>query len=208
MHIINLWGGPGAGKTTTASGLFSILRHKWKVNLELVTEFATDLCFEQARENLKDQVYLLGMQYHRLWRADKVGVEVVITDAPIGLNTIYGLMYKQRYMPEMDALLRRLDTEHSNTHILMHRDPTAAGGFKGGSKKKDSWFVTKFDDLLHTNGPEFDRTCQYTPESAAELARYLCIMFPKFCKDNQPGQMAQAELNAANLFEDINKGFA
>jgi hypothetical protein len=182
MHIINLWGGPGAGKTTTASGLFSILRHKWKVNLELITEFATDLCFEQARENLKDQLYLLGNQNHRLWRANKVGVQVVITDAPIGLNTIYGLMYKQPYLSEMNALLECLDQEHNNTHILMHRDPKAEGGFKGGSKKKDSWFVQRFDELLKSNGPEFDKHCHYTPESAAELARYLCIMNQGYCK--------------------------
>ena len=183
MHIINLWGGPGAGKTTTASGLFSILRHKWNCNLELITEFATDLCFEQARENLKDQIYLLGNQYHRLWRAKAVGVEVVITDAPIGLNKIYGEMYKQRYMPELGPLLDRLDSEHTNINILMHRDPKAIGGFKGGSKKKDSWFVDKFDSLLKSHGPEFNRQCHYSPQSANELAQYLCIMYPKFVKE-------------------------
>jgi len=75
MLVINLWGGPGAGKTTTAAGLFNALRHDWHLNLELVTEFATDLCFEQARENLKNQVYLLGNQYHRLWRLQQIGVE-------------------------------------------------------------------------------------------------------------------------------------
>ena len=183
MLVINLWGGPGAGKTTTASGLFSILRHKWNVNLELITEFATDLCFEQARENLKDQIYLLGNQYHRLWRANAVGVECVITDAPIGLNKIYGEMYKQRYMPELSPLLDRLDNEHENIHILMHRDPKAVGGFKGGSKRKDSWFVERFDKLLTTHGPEFDRQINYKETAASDLARMLCIMKPQFCKD-------------------------
>ncbi|MHC4238571.1 MAG: AAA family ATPase [Planctomycetota bacterium] len=182
MIVINLWGGPGAGKTTTASGLFSILRHKWSVNLELITEFATDLCFEQARENLKDQVYLLGNQYHRLWRAQRVGVEVVITDAPIGLNKIYGQLYKQKYMDEMGALCQALDAEHKNLHILMHRDPKAQGGFKGGSKRKDSWFVDRFDELLKTHGPQFDRQCHYTPVAAEELARYLCIIYPEHVK--------------------------
>jgi hypothetical protein len=180
--IINLWGGPGAGKTTTSSGLFSILRHKWSCNLELVSEFATDLCFEQARENLKDQVYLLGNQFHRIWRAEKVGVEVVITDAPIGLNKIYGQIYQQRYMPEMDALCDRLDAMHDNKHILMHRDPLAFGGFKGGSKKKDRWFVDRFDSLLKTHGPHFHRQCHYTPVAAEELARWLCIEYPNYVR--------------------------
>lgn len=182
MLVINLWGGPGAGKTTTASGLFSILRHKWSANLELITEFATDLCFEQARENLKDQVYLLGNQYHRLWRAEQVGVECVITDAPIGLNKIYGQLYKHRYMPEMAALCTRLDTEHTNLHVLMQRDPNAKGGFKGGSKRKDSWFIEKFDAMLSQHGPTFDRVCRYTPVAAEELAHWCCMLRPAWVK--------------------------
>ena len=183
MLVINFWGGPGAGKTTTAAGLFSILRHKGNCNLELVTEFATDLCFEQARENLKDQTYLLGNQFHRLWRAEKVGVDVVITDAPIGLNKIYGQLYKQTYMDEMDALVAKLNAQHEQIDILMHRDPQALGGFKGGSKRKDSWFVDKFDSLLKSHGPGFDRECRYTPVAAEELCHYLCIKYPKFVKE-------------------------
>lgn len=183
MLVINLWGGPGAGKTTTSSGLFYVLRHKWHVNLELVTEFATDLCFEQARENLKNQVYLLGNQFHRIWRLRQIGVEVVITDAPIGLNRIYGQIYKQRYMPEMDALVKRLETEDDNIHILMKRDPKAVGGFKGGSKKKDNHFVQRFDRLLKEHGPEFDYEVQYGVEDTVEgLATILSNRYPEFVK--------------------------
>jgi len=183
MLVINLWGGPGAGKTTTASGLFHALRHDWKVNLELVTEFATDLCFEQARENLKDQVYILGNQYHRLWRMEKVGVEVVITDSPIGLNTIYGQMYKQRYMKEMDALITELGQAHENVHVLMHRDPLATGGFKGGSKRKDSWFATRFDELIQSHGPYWDYQCLYHQKAHEEIMVYLNGKYPHFKKD-------------------------
>jgi hypothetical protein len=85
-------------------------------------------------------------------------------------------------MDEMGALCQALDAEHKNIHILMHRDPKAQGGFKGGSKRKDSWFVDRFDELLKTHGPQFDRQCHYTPVAAEELARYLCIIYPEHVK--------------------------
>lgn len=178
MLVINLWGGPGAGKTTTTSGLFHLLRHQSSWNVELITEFATDLCFEQARENLKDQMYLLGNQYHRLWRAQATGVECVITDAPIAMNKIYGRIYGQAYMTEMDRLCDALEREHSNVHVLVHRDLHAQGGYKGGSKKKDNRFITMFDKHMLEHGPLFDKKVQYSPTASAELAAWVRELYP------------------------------
>jgi hypothetical protein len=80
--------GPGTGKSTTAAGTFFELKTAG-VNCELVTEFAKDLVWEGRVNTLDNQVYLLGKQYHRLWRLqDKV--EVIITDSPIFLLTYYG----------------------------------------------------------------------------------------------------------------------
>jgi len=173
MLVINLWGGPGAGKTTTAAGLFNALRHKWHLNLELVTEFATDLCFEQARENLKNQIYLLGNQYHRLWRLQQIGVEAVITDAPIGLNDVYGVIYKQPYGEEMKALIAKLMDQFDHVNILMKRDPNAVGGFKGGSKKRDRWFVDRFDKLLSEHGPAMDTEIKYSIDAHYDILNWL-----------------------------------
>jgi adenylylsulfate kinase-like enzyme len=42
LHVINLFGGPGTGKSTLAAALFTDLKMKG-INAELVTEFAKDL---------------------------------------------------------------------------------------------------------------------------------------------------------------------
>ncbi len=43
--VVNLLGGPGSGKSTTAADVFA--RLKWQdINCELVTEFAKDLVWE------------------------------------------------------------------------------------------------------------------------------------------------------------------
>jgi hypothetical protein len=85
VRVINLWAGPGAGKSTTAAGLF----HLFKVNdhrVELVTEYAKDLVYEQR--TLDDQLMILAQQNRRLRRL--VGtVDWVITDSPIPLTLAY-----------------------------------------------------------------------------------------------------------------------
>lgn len=176
MLVINLWGGPGAGKTTTAAGLFYLLRHYWNTNTELVTEFATDLCFERARDNLKNQVYLLGNQHHRLWRLSQIGVQVAVTDAPIGLNDVYSNIYSQKYSPEMHDLIEKISEDFDMVNILMLRDPNAVGGYKGGSKKKDQWFVERFDKALQSDGPVMDFQVRYREEAPHEILERLKMM--------------------------------
>jgi hypothetical protein len=146
MLVINLWGGPGAGKSTIAAELFVCLRKHTNANVELVNEFATDLCFERAKENLKDQVYLLGNQWHRLWRFEQVGVDVAISDSPIGIGIPYIRKRKPAYFDQYVALVKSLYNEHLNTNIFVERDIYATGGFKGNSPaKNNSGFLRDLD---------------------------------------------------------------
>jgi hypothetical protein len=87
-------------------------------------------------------------------------------------------------MAEMDALCDRLDKEHKNVHVLLHRDPNAKGGFKGGSKRKDSWFVTRFDELLKSHGPKFDAELPYMQNSPIALLTWLNGLYPEYRKND------------------------
>lgn len=90
--IVNLFGGPSVGKSTTAAGVFSLLKLH-DVECELITEYAKDLVWEERHKTFKDQQYLFAKQHHRIWRvADKV--DVVITDCPLMLSPVYGERYK------------------------------------------------------------------------------------------------------------------
>ncbi len=88
MIVINLFSGPGAGKSTTAAGVFSLLKLHG-VNAELVTEYAKDLTWEKRLFTLDNQYYVWAKQYHRMWRL-RDDVDVIVTDSPLPLGLVYG----------------------------------------------------------------------------------------------------------------------
>jgi nicotinamide riboside kinase len=89
--VVNLFGGPGVGKSTTAAAVFSLLKLH-DVDCELVPEFAKDLVWEERFKTFENQYYIFGKQQHRLWRV-KGKVAVVVTDCPLMLSPIYGERY-------------------------------------------------------------------------------------------------------------------
>lgn len=96
LKVVNLFAGPGAGKSTLAAGLFNLMKSR-DHHVELVTEFAKDLTYEKNMAALENQFLVAAQQDHRVRRL--VGqVEWVITDSPIPM----GLCYMAR--PEFDFL--------------------------------------------------------------------------------------------------------
>ena len=116
--IINLYGGPGAGKSTTAAGVFCLLKlHNTEV--ELVTEFAKDLVWEERYKTFGNQYYIFGKQHHRMWRL-KDKVDIVITDSPLMLSALHG----RRNGTVSDAFVKNVVeavNNSNNFNVLLER---------------------------------------------------------------------------------------
>ena len=84
---LNLFGGPGIGKSTLANGVFTLLKMHG-VNCEITPEFAKDLTWENRMKTLANQRYIFGKQYHRQWRV-RDEVDVIISDSPLLLSLHY-----------------------------------------------------------------------------------------------------------------------
>lgn len=85
--FINLFGPPGAGKSTTRARAFSDLKLAG-VNVEEVPEVAKDLVWEKRDVTLNCQPYVFAKQYrnmHRLFNQ----VDCIITDSPVLLSSFY-----------------------------------------------------------------------------------------------------------------------
>ena len=114
--IVNLIGGPGSGKSTTAAGLYYELK-KLNINCEMALEYAKDKVYEESFKTMDDQLYIFGKQYHRMWRL-KDSVDVIITDSPLLLSIFYNKT-KSNYF---DDLVIEQYNRFNNLLYILQRD--------------------------------------------------------------------------------------
>jgi len=86
--VINIFGGPGIGKSGIASGVFSKLKQH-NYNVEFATEYAKDLVWEERLNILQeDQLYIFAKQHRKVFRL-KDQVEYIVTDCPLLMHIPY-----------------------------------------------------------------------------------------------------------------------
>lgn len=116
MQVLNIVAGPGAGKSTLASGLYYRAKCRgW--NAELVTEVAKDLVWEGRSTALANQAYVFGRQVQRLERL-KNRVDLVITDSPVLLSAIYA---PSDYPEEWESVVVKLWKSYNNVVAFLDR---------------------------------------------------------------------------------------
>lgn len=117
MILINLFGAPGAGKSTLSAYVFSKLKTAG-VNAELVTEFAKDKVWEENSAALANQMYMFGKQYFRMTRCEDK-VDAIVTDSPLQLSAFYNKD------PGIDAplkeLIRIISSRYTSLNYFLRR---------------------------------------------------------------------------------------
>lgn len=113
--LINFYGGPGCGKSTICAGLFYQLKILG-YNCEMALEFAKDKVWEESYKVLDDQIYILGKQFHKLYRL-KDKVDIIITDSPI----LLGAYYQKTRSKALEDLILECRGEFNNIDIFLER---------------------------------------------------------------------------------------
>lgn len=119
--VINLFGGPGIGKSTIATYLFSKLK-TLNFSIEYVPEFAKEKVWENSYESLKNQFYITGMQSWMISRC--IGkVDLIITDSPILLGCIYN-----KDNLELNPAIVYEFNKYTNINVLINRENKSYDG--------------------------------------------------------------------------------
>lgn len=90
--VINLYGGPGTGKSTCSAALFALMKRAG-YSVELVREYAKDLAWKREQFTEFHEIKILTHQFEReslLYNK----VDYIITDSPLQLPIIYEMFYQ------------------------------------------------------------------------------------------------------------------
>lgn len=118
--VINLFGEPGAGKSTAAMDITAKLKRKG-INAEYVSEFAKDKVYENNGEVFKHQEYLFGKQSFKMGRVrDKV--QVMVVDSPLILCIVYNNDEKLGH--DFDETVWNMFNSYDNRNYLLTRKHT------------------------------------------------------------------------------------
>lgn len=118
MRVVNLFGGPGTGKSTTAADLFAYM--KWhNENAELINEYAKEATWEGRHRILEDQLYVIAKQNRKLQRV-RGQVDWAISDSPLIMSIPYT---RDDYLPNhYRAFVKELWDSYDNVNFFLERE--------------------------------------------------------------------------------------
>lgn len=143
--IVNLYSGPGTGKSTMCAALFAEFKFSG-VDCEMATEYAKDLVWQKSFKTLECQPYVFGKQLHRLARLNGQ-VDYVITDSPLLLSLVYDKDKSQEFINYALKEYNKFD----NINIFLIREkkynPNGRMQTESEAKLKDKEIRTLLDTL-------------------------------------------------------------
>lgn len=125
--IINLFSGPGAGKSSIAAGLIHELKKK-HISCDAPYEFPKILAWDNNGEAIKDQLYVIANQHRGIAKSYNK-VDYIVVDSPILLSLVYKNYYIKDetdypsclYGFEFDHMILSIHRYYDNLNILLIR---------------------------------------------------------------------------------------
>ncbi len=150
--IINLFGAPGAGKSTAAAWIFAKLKAAG-VDAELVTEYAKDRVWEGNLDVFNCQFYITGKQVWKIARC--IGkVDVIVTDSPLRGGKIYAQLHGQNKLA--DAVTEQADIyEKQSLNFFLNRAAEYQPNGRNQTEEESNEIASKMKEELLKDGIKF-----------------------------------------------------
>ncbi len=122
--IINLFGGPGIGKSSIAAGITYKLKKK-HISCNSPYEFPKVLAWDNNMEATRDQLFVLANQHRGI--AQSYGkVDYIVIDSPVLFSLIYKTLYDTGYpanfySDSFNQMVLDLHNKYDNINILLER---------------------------------------------------------------------------------------
>lgn len=145
--VINIFGEPGSGKSTLASGIFYEMK-KRGYDVELVSEYAKELVWEQRNETFKNEVYLFAKQHHRMNRL-RGKVKFIVTDRPLRMTKIFNNLSAEP-VKALNLLVSEEVKKYNNFDIFISRNPDIDFQEKGRNETSEEANLIR-DKIIELN---------------------------------------------------------
>lgn len=161
--VVNLYGGPGSGKSTTRARAFSEMKYMG-LKCEEVTEYAKDKTWEKAWNVMSNQIFVFANQQHRMFRImDQV--DVLITDSP--------LLMSIHYDQENNQALRNLVLQQHNSMDTLNFFLERKFDYKQEGRSQNEEEAKEIDDsilnILEESNVQYTKTYS-SPDNAKMIA--------------------------------------
>ena len=156
IRRIGFLGGPGTGKSTCATRLFSELK-SLQYNIEYISEYAKKWAIDKKPIKEYDQIYLMGKQQHYEYQNLCNGFTHIITDSPMFLTCIYAKLYypnNKRLFDGLKKLVLDYELQYPSLNIFLNRD---ARFYNPLGRYQTEEEAKKIDEFIQIESEEFSK---------------------------------------------------
>ena len=168
IRRINLFGGPGCGKSTVAASIYAGQRADG-ASVELVQEYIKNWAYENRKCVSFDQLYVFSKQLHAEDILLRSGVGAIISDSPLVMQLAY--VKKYGVMPifdELAAITTKFERQYPSFNILLDRKGIP---YEDNGRYEDEEAAIVMDKLIEET---VEQLCPNYERMEARKIPYIC----------------------------------